>query len=114
MNIQLPEGEFAAYIFDCDGTLADTMPVAVASGGKREIVTKILDALGILGKFRAIVTVEDYRWGQPAPHPFWEAARQLGVPPERCLVFEDTTPGIAGARAANMQWVLVKPPVPRK
>jgi HAD superfamily hydrolase (TIGR01509 family) len=24
--LQLPEGEFEAFIFDCDGTLADTMP----------------------------------------------------------------------------------------
>lgn len=24
--LEIPEGEFAAYIFDCDGTLADTMP----------------------------------------------------------------------------------------
>ena len=27
MKIQLPDGEFDAYIFDCDGTLADTMPL---------------------------------------------------------------------------------------
>jgi beta-phosphoglucomutase family hydrolase len=27
MEIILPEGNFAAYIFDCDGTLADTMPL---------------------------------------------------------------------------------------
>ena len=27
MNIKLPDGEFDAYIFDCDGTLADTMPL---------------------------------------------------------------------------------------
>src|SRR5438105_171451 len=27
MNLQLPDGDFAAYIFDCDGTLADTMPL---------------------------------------------------------------------------------------
>ena len=85
-------------------------PLAVASGGKREIVRKILDALGILGKFQAIVTVEDYRHGKPAPDPFLEAARQLGIAPEKCLVFEDTTAGIASARAANMQWVLVQPP----
>ena len=25
--ISIPHGEFAAYIFDCDGTLADTMPL---------------------------------------------------------------------------------------
>lgn len=25
-SLELPEGDFTAYIFDCDGTLADTMP----------------------------------------------------------------------------------------
>jgi HAD superfamily hydrolase (TIGR01509 family) len=60
--------------------------------------------------FQAIVTVEDYRSGKPAPDPFLEAARQLGIAPEKCLVFEDTTAGITAARAANMQWVLVEPP----
>jgi beta-phosphoglucomutase family hydrolase len=196
MKIQLPPGDFAAYIFDCDGTLADTMPLhykawctalkehecdfpealfyelggvpteriveilnerhghslpvnetaahkdelfvqmipqtlpiepvveivhqlhgvkllAVASGGKRKIVTKTLEALGILGKFQVIVTVEDYRHGKPAPDPFLEASRQLGIGPEKCLVFEDTTAGITSAKAANMQWVLVEPPVRR-
>ncbi len=27
MNLEIPEGDFDAYIFDCDGTLADSMPV---------------------------------------------------------------------------------------
>lgn len=27
MALEIPAGEFAAYIFDCDGTLADTMPL---------------------------------------------------------------------------------------
>jgi beta-phosphoglucomutase family hydrolase len=193
MKIELPAGDFEAYIFDCDGTLADTMPLhfqawraalkghecdfpealfyelggvpteriveilnerhgyalpvretatykddlfiqlipqtlpiepvvelvhqfygvkplAVASGGTRDIVTRTLDALGILRKFQTIVTKEDCRRGKPAPDPFLEAARQLGVVPERCLVFEDTSTGIAAARAANMKWVLVEPP----
>jgi beta-phosphoglucomutase family hydrolase len=196
MNIKLPDGEFDAYIFDCDGTLADTMPLhyrawlaalkehnaefpealfyelggvtterivellnerhghtmpvqetathkdnlfvemipqilpiepvvelvhqfhsvkplAVASGGTREIVTKILSALGILRKFDAVVTAEDCRRGKPAPDPFLEAARRLGVLPSRCLVFEDTTAGIAAAKAAGMKWVLVEPPARR-
>ena len=71
---------------------------------------KTLDALGILGMFQAIVTVEDYRNGKPAPDPFLEAARQLGVAPEKCLAFEDTSAGVASAKAANMRWVLVQPP----
>lgn len=27
MTLSLPEGEFQAYIFDCDGTIADSMPL---------------------------------------------------------------------------------------
>jgi beta-phosphoglucomutase family hydrolase len=27
MNLQLPAGDFRAYLFDCDGTIADSMPL---------------------------------------------------------------------------------------
>jgi len=191
--IKIPEGDFAAYIFDCDGTLGDTMPlhytawcaalkgqdfdfpealfyelggvpteriveilnerhgshmpvketarykeelylkgierigpiepvveivnkvhgrlpIAVASGGHRAIVTRTLTCLGIADKFDAIICAEDYRLGKPHPDPFLKAAERLGVPPEKCLVFEDTNTGIEAARAAGMQWVLVPPP----
>ena len=27
MNLKLPEGQFDAYLFDCDGTIADSMPL---------------------------------------------------------------------------------------
>jgi len=27
MRLQIPEGEFRAYLFDCDGTIADSMPL---------------------------------------------------------------------------------------
>src|SRR6266581_901162 len=27
LTFSLPEGEFQAYIFDCDGTIADSMPL---------------------------------------------------------------------------------------
>jgi HAD superfamily hydrolase (TIGR01509 family) len=61
--------------------------------------------------FHTIVTSEDSKRGKPAPDPFLEAARRLDVPPEKCLVFEDTQTGITAAEAAGMQWVLVRPPV---
>ncbi len=193
MSLQIPEGEFDGYVFDCDGTLADTMPLhyqawcaalaehecdfpeaffyelggvptekiveilnerhgyqmpveetaqykeslflqkipeilpiepvvalvhelygkkplAVASGGHRAIVIKTLTALGIADKFETIVGAEDYKNGKPAPDPFLEAARRLGIPPERCLAFEDTQAGVTSAQAAGMQTVLVPPP----
>jgi HAD superfamily hydrolase (TIGR01509 family) len=84
--------------------------MAVASGGHRRIVLNTLRALGIADLFQAIVTSEDYKRGKPSPDPFLEAALRLGVPPESCLVFEDTATGIAAANAAGMRSVLVPPP----
>ena len=193
--MQLPERDFAAYIFDCDGTLADTMglhyeawkmalephgadlpedlyytwggrptreivealnemqglymdpetmthhkeslyhtllpevtaiepvvtfarkmhgkkPLAVASGGGRKAVHATLESLGLIQLFDAIVTSEDYINGKPAPDPYLEAARRLGVIPSECLVFEDTEIGRQSALAAGMECVLV--PAPRR
>jgi HAD superfamily hydrolase (TIGR01509 family) len=87
------------------------LPIAVASGGHRYVVTRTLSCLGILDKFDTIVCAEDYRQGKPHPDPFLTAAYRLGVVPERCLVFEDTKAGIQAARSAGMQWVLVPPPL---
>jgi HAD superfamily hydrolase (TIGR01509 family) len=189
--LQLPERDFDAYIFDCDGTLADTMglhyqawklalephgaelpedlyyewggrptkeiveslnemqglsmdadalvhikeelyfallpgvqpirevveiaqslhgkkPIAVASGGGRKSVHSTLEGLGLLHLFDIIVTSEDYTNGKPAPDPYLEAARRLGVDPKECLVFEDTETGRLSAHAAGMTCVVVQ------
>lgn len=89
-----------------------TAPMAIASGGHREIVVKTLEALHLLELFDTIVTIEDVEHGKPAPDTFLEAARRLGVEPESCLVFEDSPTGIAAANAAGMQSVFV-PTAPR-
>jgi beta-phosphoglucomutase family hydrolase len=86
---------------------AATHPLAIASGGPRDIVHRSLEVTGIGPLFRAVVTADDVVHGKPAPDMFLLAARQLGVTPERCLVFEDAEPGILGARAAGMQVVRV-------
>jgi len=82
-------------------------PLAVASGGHRDLVERTLDALGIHAMFDAVVAAEDYERGKPAPDPFLTAAARLQVAPEHCLVFEDTSSGVEAARAAGMAWVLV-------
>ncbi len=190
MDLQLPDHPFQGYIFDCDGTIADTMPLhyrawqramdelggqfpedlfyswggtptrkiisqlnerfgttmdpheaatlkekyyvelipealpiepvidlvrqfhghapmAVASGGFRELVIGTLDALEIRHYFDAIICAEDTERGKPHPDPFLAAAEALGVPPENCLVFEDAPMGIEAAKAAGMRYVLV-------
>lgn len=192
MSLQLPDADFRAIIFDCDGTLADNMPLhyeawsramrdfgghypedlfyewggvptadivarlnekyglsmqvdpvvhrkeayyreliprvmphpdvialvreyagrlplAVASGGHRDLVVRTLDALGIGGAFTVVVAAEDYERGKPAPDPFLLAAARMGVAPETCLVIEDTVTGLQAAHAAGMACVLVPP-----
>lgn len=190
MTLLLPPGNFQAFIFDCDGTLADNMPLhyqawrrtlhdhggdfpeeifyqwggiptpeivrrlnamfklslkveeitlskehyyrtmipevipksevvslvrahhgkipmAVASGGHRDLVERTLRAVGIIELFDAVIAAEDYQHGKPHPAPFLTAATRLNVAPEHCLAFEDTEVGATSARAAGMQCVLV-------
>ena len=193
MKLEIPAREFGGYIFDCDGTLADNMPLhyrawsmamadfggqypeelfyewggrptanivaalnerfglsmdvesvvhrkeeyyfqlipevapmeevvgfarslwgksplAVASGGHRALVVATLRALGIEDWFDAVVCAEDYDQGKPHPDPFLLAAKLLGVPPEDCVVFEDSPTGIEAAKSAGMEWVFVTSP----
>jgi beta-phosphoglucomutase-like phosphatase (HAD superfamily) len=83
------------------------VPLAVASGGHRDLVERTLQTLEIRGLFQEVITAEDYDRGKPFPDPFLIAAARLGVAPEACLVFEDTATGAEAARAAGMVWVLV-------
>lgn len=85
-------------------------PMAVASGGYREIVIATLRALDLEHYFDAIVGAEDVPRGKPHPDPFLEAARRLGVEPSQCLVFEDSPLGIEAAQRAGMLAVLVPSP----
>lgn len=82
-------------------------PLAIASGGHREMVEATLRAIDIIDLFDAIVCAEDYERGKPFPDPFLEAARRIGVPPQDCLVFEDSPTGIEAAKAAGMHYVFV-------
>lgn len=85
----------------------NSAPIAIASGGRRELVMSTLSALDLDILFEVIVCAEDYTKGKPDPEPFLTAAAKMGVAPQDCLVFEDTPTGIAAARAAGMQYVLV-------
>jgi len=83
-------------------TLANIVPMAVASGGPRAIVEASLVATGLRDLFAHVVTYDDMPRAKPDPALFLEAARRLGVPPQECLAFEDSPVGLAAARRANM------------
>ncbi len=84
------------------------IPMAVASGGTKKIITQVLEHLGIVKLFDAIVTSEDVTRHKPAPDIFLEAARRIGVPPECCRAYEDTELGLQAIRAAGMEAVDVR------
>jgi beta-phosphoglucomutase-like phosphatase (HAD superfamily) len=84
-----------------------TKPVAIASGGTRDVVTSTLQKTGLAPLFPVVVTADDVIHGKPAPDMFLLAAKRMGVAPESCLVFEDGQPGLEAAKAAGMQCVFV-------
>ncbi|MEI6565380.1 MAG: HAD-IA family hydrolase [Verrucomicrobiota bacterium] len=84
------------------------LPMAVASGGTRQIITQVLEHLGILQLFQAIVTSEDVAHQKPAPDIFLEAARRIGIPPGECRAYEDTDLGMQAIRSARMDAVDVR------
>ncbi|GAB4234160.1 MAG: sugar phosphatase [Acidobacteriota bacterium] len=95
--------------------LAQEFPVAVVSGSPRADVRRCLDQLGVLGDLQFFLGAEDYPAGKPDPSCYLKAAGILGVLPETCLVFEDSTAGVAAAKGAGMLCVaLQRPNAPRQ
>ncbi len=103
----LPEVALIEPVVAFARRVAKNRPVSVASGGPRPVVLRSLELAGIADLFQIVVTADDVVHGKPSPDMFLLAAKLMGVPPERCLVFEDAEPGIKGALAAGMQVVHV-------
>jgi HAD superfamily hydrolase (TIGR01509 family) len=74
--------------------------VAVASSSARERLDRTLARAGL--HFDVSVAGDEVERGKPAPDMFLAAAARLGVDPERCVVVEDSPPGVAAGRAAGM------------
>jgi len=85
------------------------LPMAVASGGYRDTITRTLDRLVIRDWFDAMVTAEDTARHKPDPDVFLEAAKRLNVDAAKCIVFEDTDIGLEAARRAGMRGIDVRP-----
>ena len=87
---------------------AKGIPVAIGSASKN--AEPVLESLGIAKRFNAIVTGYDFKRGKPAPDVFLVAAERLGLPPSRCVVFEDAAAGVEAAHAGGMKAVGVGDP----
>jgi HAD superfamily hydrolase (TIGR01509 family) len=90
--------------------IAARFRLGVASSSNRELIDAVLEASGLDGLFEATVSSEEVARGKPAPDVYLEAARRLGVAPERCGAVEDSHGGIRSAKAAGMFVVAIPNP----
>lgn len=79
---------------------AKELPIALGSASKN--AEPILEKVGLLSYFDAIVDGNHVTKAKPDPEVFLLAAKQLGVKPQDCVVFEDAVAGIQAANTANM------------
>jgi beta-phosphoglucomutase-like phosphatase (HAD superfamily) len=82
-------------------------PVSVASGGEAATVARTLHTIQASELFSIVITAADVTHGKPAPDMFLLAAERMRVPPEQCLVLEDSQLGILAAERAGMGALLV-------
>ena len=79
------------------------LPKCVASSGTPEKIRQGLTTAGLFEQFSPhIFSAVQVRRGKPAPDLFLFASERMGAAPQRCVVIEDSVPGVTGARAAGM------------
>ena len=89
-------------LLDVLGRLA--CPACVATSSSAPRVANTLQTLGLADHFGAnVFTASQVAHGKPAPDLFLLAASRMSMPPERCLVIEDSAVGVEAALAAGMR-----------
>ena len=89
------------HVRDAVRYAAARVPLAICSGAARAEIEPVVEAAGIAGCFRAIVSSDDVAHGKPDPEGYLAALEALGT--YDALVFEDTEAGIASAKAAGLR-----------
>jgi len=79
------------------------IPTALASSSLIEWIDIVLERFQLKPFFDEVVSAEDISApGKPAPDIYLHTAKKLQVPPEQCVVIEDSKHGVTSANAANM------------
>ncbi|MDR6889166.1 MULTISPECIES: HAD family hydrolase [Variovorax] len=99
--------EVAGFTAFAKASVARGLKVAVGTAGDKHNIEFAMSRLKMDPLPLAIVGGDEGFAGKPTPEIFLEAARRIGVAPERCVVFEDAPFGIEAARRGGMRAVAV-------
>jgi beta-phosphoglucomutase len=93
--------------------LAQSLPLAIASGALRAEIVRVLEQAGMSECFVAVVAAEDSPVSKPAPDPYLRAVELLAgamsqsLKPSECVAIEDSQWGLESARTAGLHTVAV-------
>ena len=79
--------------------------MCIASSSSRRIIKEVIDKLGIEDRLEFYHSAEFEPSGKPHPAVFLSTLKQLDLPGDRCLVFEDSPRGVQAAKAAGIRCV---------
>lgn len=79
--------------------------LGVATSAPFENLDLILKKLPLRDKMSSILASEDVKKHKPNPEVYLKSAQNLGLPPEHCVVFEDSYSGVTAALNAGMKVV---------
>ena len=85
----------------------DGLQLAIVSGALRREIELVLDLAGLRPHFAEIVAAEDVSACKPDPQGYNRARAALALAPNRCVVVEDSLPGLAAARAAGLRCAML-------
>lgn len=107
----LSEGEPLPGVLYALRTVRDRgLLCAIASSSSEILIRAVMQKLNIEEFIQTICSADDEAEGKPHPAVYLTAARRLGVPPDRCVAFEDSPNGVQSAKAAGMLCIVVPDP----
>jgi HAD superfamily hydrolase (TIGR01509 family) len=99
---------------DVDGVpdvLAELGPrfrMAIVTTARRRDFDLIHRSRRIREFFEFVITIDDCTEAKPAPEPYLRALERFGAAPEQALAIEDSSRGLAAARAAGIDCAVVR------
>ncbi|MCH8953661.1 MAG: HAD-IA family hydrolase [Proteobacteria bacterium] len=89
-----------------DALAAAGWRLGVCTNKPERLALMLLDRLGVLGRFGAVLGADSLAVRKPDPEHLHETARRCGARPERCVMLGDTRVDVLTARAAGVPCVL--------